>query len=182
MKYNFRYFCILLLFLLPFSVFAQTEIMELSLEHSLILLQQENKSLKIAGKEIEIAKNEHQKLNSFWYPNISAAGGFVHLSNPVQVRQSLSEYTDPAKDFIHSIFPDDQLISSILTDIGDYTLKVPLASQNLTTFDANVVWPLFTGGKRMYASRIGQTLISSAEVHKEQVNATHQALLIATNF
>ena len=182
MNYNFRYFCILLLFLLPFSVFAQTEIMELSLEQSLILLQQENKSLKIAGKEIEIAKNEHQKLNSFWYPNISAAGGFVHLSNPVQVRQSLSEYTDPAKDFIHSIFPDDQLISSILTDIGDYTLKVPLASQNLTTFDANVVWPLFTGGKRMYASRIGITLVSSAEVNKDQVNATQQALLIANYF
>ena len=146
------------------------------------LLNEQNRSLKIADKEIELAKNEHQKLNAFWYPNVSASGAFVHMSNPIEVRQSLSKYTDPAKDFIHSILPDDQIINSLLTEIGNYTFKLPLIDQNLTSIDANVVWPAFTGGKRVFASRIGKSLVSVAEVNKAQVNATQQAVLIANYF
>ena len=74
--------------------------MDLSLEQSLTLLRSENKSLRIAGKEVELAKNEHQKLNAFWYPTISAAGAYVHMSNPIEVRQSLNQFTDPAKEYV----------------------------------------------------------------------------------
>ena len=86
MIYNITHFSIALLWLLPAFASAQTEPMDLSLEQSLTLLQGKNKSLKIAGKEVELAKNEHQKLNAFWYPTISAAGAYVHMSNPVEVR------------------------------------------------------------------------------------------------
>lgn len=70
---NFTHFSIALLWFLPAFSSAQTEPMDLSLEQSLTLLRSENKSLRIAGKEVELAKNEHQKLNAFWYPTISAA-------------------------------------------------------------------------------------------------------------
>lgn len=179
---NFTHVGIALLSLFPFFVSAQTETMELSLEESLSLLREGNKSLKIAGKEVELAKNEHQKLNAFWYPNISAAGAFVHMSNPVEVRQPLDQFTDPAKDFVHSIFPDDQFISSVLDKIGQNTLTFPLVSQNLTTIDANLKWPIFTGGKRIFASRIGRTMVSVAEVNRDQVSASQQALLIENYF
>lgn len=171
-----------LLFLLPVIASAQTETVDLSLEQSMELLQKENRSLKIAGKEVELARNEHQKLNAFWYPNVSAAGAFVHMSNPVEVRQPLNEFTDPAKDFVHSILPDDQFISAILDKIGQNTLTFPLVSQNLTTVDANVTWPLFTGGKRIYANQIGKTMVSIAEVNREQVGASQQALLVESYF
>lgn len=171
-----------LLFLLPVIASAQTETVDLSLEQSMELLQKENRSLKIAGKEVELARNEHQKLNAFWYPNVSAAGAFVHMSNPVEVRQPLNEFTDPAKDFVHSILPDDQFISAILDKIGQNTLTFPLVSQNLTTVDANVTWPLFTGGKRIYANQIGKTMVSIAEVNREQVGASQQALLVERYF
>ena len=93
---NFTHFSIALLWFLPAFSSAQTEPMDLSLEQSLTLLRSENKSLRIAGKEVELAKNEHQKLNAFWYPTISAAGAYVHMSNPIEVRQSLNQFTDPA--------------------------------------------------------------------------------------
>lgn len=182
MIYNLTHFSILLLSLLPAFAAAQTETIDLSLEQSLTLLQSENKSLKIAGKEVELAKNEHQKLNSFWYPNISAAGAFVHMSNPIEVRQPLSQLTDPAKEYIHSILPNDQFISSFLDKIGQNTLTLPLVSQNITTIDANLTWPLFTGGKRIYAGKIGKQLVSVAEVNREQVRANQQALLIESYF
>ena len=182
MMYNFTHFSIALLWLLPAFASGQTETMDLSLEQSLTLLQSENKSLRIAGKEVELAKNEQQKLNAFWYPTISAAGAYVHMSNPVEVRQSLHPFTDPAKEYVHSILPNDQFISSLLDKIGQNTLTLPLISQNVTTIDANLTWPLFTGGKRIYAGKIGKTLVSVAEVNREQVSANQQALLIESYF
>ncbi len=182
MMYNFTHFSIALLWLLPAFASGQTETMDLSLEQSLTLLQSENKSLRIAGKEVELAKNEQQKLNAFWYPTISAAGAYVHMSNPVEVRQSLNQFTDPAKEYVHSILPNDQFISSLLDKLGQNTLTLPLISQNVTTIDANLTWPLFTGGKRIYAGKIGKTLVSVAEVNREQVSANQQALLIESYF
>ena len=179
---NLTHFSIGLLFLFPVLTSAQTETVDLTLEQSMELLQKENRSIRIAGKEVELAKNEHQKLNSFWYPSVSAAGAFVHMSNPVEVKQPLDQFTEPAKDFVHSIIPDDQFISSILDKIGQNTLTLPLISQNITSIDANVTWPLFTGGKRIFANKIGKTMVNIAEVNREQVNANQQSLLIESYF
>lgn len=182
MIYNLTHFSIVLLALLPAFASGQTETVQLSLEQSMEMLHKENKSLKIAGNEVELARNEHQKLNSFWYPSISAAGAFVHMSNPVEVRESLSHFTDPAKDFIQSIIPGEEFLSSLLDKIGQNTLKLPLVSQNLTSIDANVVWPLFTGGKRVFAGKIGKTMVRIAEVNRDQVSAAQQVLLIESYF
>lgn len=104
------------------------------------------------------------------------------MSNPVEVRQSLNQFTDPAKEYVHSILPNDQFISSLLDKIGQNTLTLPLISQNVTSIDANLTWPIFTGGKRIYASKIGKKLVSVAEVNREQVSANQQALLIESYF
>ena len=104
------------------------------------------------------------------------------MSNPVEVRQPLDQFTDPAKDFVHSILPDDQFISSILDKIGQNTLTLPLISQNITSIDASVTWPVFTGGKRIFANKIGKTMVGIAEVNREQVNADQQSKLIECYF
>ena len=90
---------------------------------------------------------------------MNASGAYVHLSNHIEVKEPLRQFTDPAKDFVHSIVPDDKFISSILDNIGAHTLTFPLLERNLTTIDANVMWPLFTGGKRIFASRIGNRMV-----------------------
>lgn len=73
---------------------------------------------------------------------MNASGAYVHLSNHIEVKEPLRQFTDPAKDFVHSIVPDDKFISSILDNIGAHTLTFPLLERNLTTIDANVMWPL----------------------------------------
>lgn len=173
---------LLALCLLPCASPCQNKGVELSLEESLELLHRENKSLKIAGKEVEWARNEHQKLNAFWYPSVNAAGAFVHMSNPVEVRQSLNKYTEPAKDFVHNYIPDNELIMSVLDKIGQGTFSLPLISQNITSIDATVTWPVFTGGKRIYANKIGKTMVSMAEVNRSQVDANQRSLLIEAYF
>lgn len=178
---NIRY-GILVFSLLPVALNAQNEKIELSLEQSAARLRTENKSLQIAGKGVELARNEHQKLNAFWYPSVTAAGAFVHMSNPIEVRQPLNKYTDPAIDFVETYLPAHGEIVSILEKIGQNTFTLPLISQNLTSIDANVVWPLFTGGKRVYAGRIGKTLVDLAETTRSEVGAVQQALLVETYF
>lgn len=103
------------------------------------------------------------------------------MSNPVEVHQSLNQFTDPAKEYVHSILPNDQFISSLLDKIGQNTLTLPLISRT-SRRSMQPTWPIFTGGKRIYASKIGKKLVSVAEVNREQVSANQQALLIESYF
>ena len=57
---NIVSYSILLLYLLPCASWSQGNDVDLSLEQSLDLLHKENKSLKIAGKEVEWARNERR--------------------------------------------------------------------------------------------------------------------------
>ena len=68
MKKNKLLFVLLTLCFSIIRVDAQTP---LSFEESLRLLNQGNQSLKIADKEIEIAKAERDKLNAFGIPVFS---------------------------------------------------------------------------------------------------------------
>lgn len=167
--------CILLA--LCFSVLWADAQTTLSFEESLRLLQQENQSLKIADKEIEIAKAERDKLNAYWYPSLQSTGAYVHMSEKIEVKQSLSQFTDPAKDFIHSLIPDDEIISSLLDKIGSHTLAFPLTPRNLTTVDLSAEWVLFSGGKRYRAANIGRTMVDIARENRAQTSATQQNLL-----
>ena len=62
---------------------------------------------------------------------LQSTGAFVHMSEKIEVKQPLSQFTDPAKDFVHSIIPDDQVISAVLDQIGANTLVFPLTPQKL---------------------------------------------------
>ena len=104
------------------------------------------------------------------------------MSNNIEVRQPLSDYTNPAKDYIQSIYPGEQLVTSVLDKIGSQNLIVPLAPQNLATIDANLTLPLYTGGKRIYAGNISKQMISAAKVNKEQIDAGVQILLVENYF
>lgn len=179
MKKNKRLFILLTLYFSIGQIDAQ---IPLSFEESLHLLNQGNQSLKIADKSIEIAKAERDKLNAFWYPSLQSTGAFVHMSEKIEVKQPLSQFTDPAKDFVHSIIPDDQIISSILDQIGANTLIFPLTPRNLTTVDLSAEWVLFSGGKRFRATNIGRTMVDLARESRAQVSANQQNLLVESYY
>lgn len=177
---------ILLVVIFYFSIFlgmqGQNAPMSVSYEESLRLLRENNKSIQIAKKETDIAKAEHGRMNSFWYPTLTAAGSYMHMSNKIEVKEPLSTVTNPAKDFVHALLPDDQLIAAILDKIGSYSLTFPLMGQDLTTIDANIVWPVFTGGKRIFANKIGKTLVNIAQTNEQQIDAFSQIALVDTYF
>ena len=175
---------IMVLLFIPLSAGAQYKgaTVNLTLEESYRLMNKGNQTLKIAREQIGMAREERQILNSSWYPSLDASGAYVHLANDIEVKEPLSQFTDPAKDFVHTILPDDKLISSILTQIGSYSLSFPLLKQNLTTVDAFLVWPVFTGGQRIFANKIGRSMERLAEVNMEQTGATLQASLVESYY
>lgn len=173
---------ILLIIFLGASVSATAQILSLSFDDALRQMQQGNRSLKIADKGIETARTERDKLNALWYPSLQGAGTFVHLSEKIEVKQPLSQFTDPAKDFVHNLVPDDQFISSILDQIGSHTLAFPLAPRNLTTVGLTAEWIVFSGGKRIRAGKIGNAMIDIARENLEQTDATQRVLLAESYF
>ena len=167
---------------LPLALHAQTEPYALTLQEASRWMSVRNPTVQMADKAVGMARGERQKLNAFWYPMLNASGMVAHLSDRVEVRQPLDTYTEQAKDFVQSLFPGDQLITSILDQVGSYTLSVPILQRNLTTIDANLTWPVFTGGKRLYASRIGDRMVDIAEVGKAETHALLQTELIETYY
>ena len=173
---------ILAVLFVPLVLQAQAERCTLTLQEASERMLNNNPTVRIADKAIGMARRERQKLNAFWYPMLNTSGMVVHLSDRVEVKQPLDAYTNPAKEFVQSIIPNDQLITSILDQVGSYTLSVPILQRNLTTLDANLTWPIFTGGKRVYASQIGKRMVDISEVGKEETNALLQTELVQTYY
>lgn len=173
---------ILLIILLGTGISITAQTLSLSFDDALRQMQQGNRSLKIADKGIEAARAERDKLNALWYPSLQGAGTFVHLSEKIEVKQPLSQFTDPAKDFVHNLVPDDQFISGILDQIGSHTLVFPLAPRNLTTVGLTAEWIVFSGGKHIRAGKIGNTMIDMARENREQTDATQRILLAESYF
>ena len=172
---HYKIFLCVLLF--PVSLSAQNGELSLTLEQSASLMNKGSHTLQMADKAIEIARSERQKMNAFWYPSLNASGAYVHLSNNIEVKEPLKQFTDPAKDFVHSIIPDDQIISAVLDKIGANTLVFPLTPRNLTTVDLSAEWVLFSGGKRFRATNIGRTMVDLARENRAQTAASQQNLL-----
>lgn len=164
------------------DVYITEQTLSLSFDDALHQMQQGNRSLKIADKGIETARAERDKLNALWYPSLQGTGTFVHLSEKLEVKQPLSQFTDPAKDFVHNIIPDDRFITGILDQIGAHTLIFPLAPRNLTSVGLTAEWVVFSGGKRIHASKIGNTMIDIARENREQTDATQRTLLAESYF
>ena len=173
---------ILAILCFPLSLQAQKGKHFLTLQEAAELMNRNNPTLQMADKAVGIARGERQKLNAFWYPMLNASGMVVHLSNKVEVKQPLNTYTEPAKEFIQSVIPGEEFITSILNQAGKYTLSFPLLQQNLTSIDATISWPVFTGGKRMYATRIGNRMVDMAQVGQAETRALLQTELIETYY
>ena len=173
---------ILAILCFPLSLQAQKGKHFLTLQEAAELMNRNNPTLQMADKAVDIARGERQKLNAFWYPMLNASGMVVHLSNKVEVKQPLNTYTEPAKEFIQSVIPGEEFITSILNQAGKYTLSFPLLQQNLTSIDATISWAVFTGGKRMYATRIGNRMVDMAQVGQAETRALLQTELVETYY
>ncbi|MEG0891293.1 MAG: TolC family protein [Bacteroidales bacterium] len=175
----------------------------ISLEEAIALLYVNNNAIKLTDKSLEIAKAEKQKLNSMWYPYVTATGTYMHFSNNIVAKENeVNSFLNNALSAMQQLFPhlNSQEISGILTgiegilggvgsslsnivtELNAITLNFPILKQNISTIDANITWPLFTGGKRIFANRIGKSLIATAEEIKSITTDAQLVVLVETYY
>ncbi len=179
-------------------------IIPFTLEQASQMLISNSEVIGIAEKTIDIAKAEKQKLNSAWYPFITASGGYTHTSKDISVQANAGEVLKPIEDAAAKHLPSSEQLQALLkeagpvfeqlfphlspqqiegiiggignviegigsslnnmiTEMNSLNINFPLLDKNLATIDATATWPLFTGGKRIFANKIGKSMIASAE-------------------
>ena len=154
----------------------------LSLEEAYTILLNNNNTIKITQKGIETAIAEKQQLNSTWYPIISGTGLYSHASNDIEVKLNIG---DAAQDLIHNIPDLELLLSQLLpqlqeavASLNNLNISVPILKNNITSFDIVAAWPLITGGKRIFASRIGKDLEEIAKTFNTLTINAQTALML----
>ncbi len=154
------------------------KIRELSLSEAIDLVYSGNYIIQQANKGIEIAVAEKQRLNSTWYPFITAGGTFLHMSDDIEVKENIGELAEPFAEAFPELGALAEQILPILGQYGLSTLTFPLLDNNVATIDGAVTWPLFTGGKRIYANRIGKSAIESAYLLHTAAGDSQRLLVI----
>ena len=125
-----------------------------------------------------MANFERRRVNALWWPQLQANGMYAHLSEQVEVRQPLSRFTDPAKAYVQSILPSEQLVTGLLDRVGAYTLTFPLLPQNIASVGITAEWIAFSGGKRWYADRMARSAVDVAENNSRQVAGAERVALV----
>ena len=125
-----------------------------------------------------MANYERRRVNALWWPQLQANGMYAHLSERIEVRQPLSHFTDPAKDYVQRIFPSEQLITGLLDRVGEHTLSFPLLPQDIASVGLTAEWVAFSGGKRWYADRMARSAVDVAENNSRQVADAERVALV----
>ena len=125
-----------------------------------------------------MASFERRRVNALWWPQLQANGMYAHLSEQIEVRQPLSRFTDPAKAYVQSILPSEQLVTGLLDRVGAYTLTFPLLPQNIVSVGITAEWIAFSGGKRWYADRMARSAVDVAENNSRQVADAERVALV----
>lgn len=150
------------------------QLQPLTLEEAAILLQNHNNAIKISRAATEVATAQKRELNAAWYPMISSSGGYFISKNGVSADIDVGE---TAGRLIGELFPQ---LAPLASQLKGISISIPLLDKEISTVDATAVWPLFTGGKRLFASRIGRELTNSANHLLAITMNTQMALMINT--
>ena len=149
-----------------------------SFDEARALMVENNVALKVADAEVQLARRERQRASALWWPHVQAEGAYMHLSEKVEVRQSLSYYTDPLKADVQRLLPGEQLVTGLLDRVGEYTLTFPLLPQDIASVGLTAEWVAFSGGKRLFADRVARNMVYIAQLASARVGADEEVLLV----
>ena len=154
----------------------------LSLEDAAAILKTSNNAIKRAATGTEVARAQKRQLNSTWYPNVSVAGGYFHFSNEISVEADLASAAQELAQGLTQMVPQLEMLlpqlQQIVSAISGKPLSLPILKQDIATVDAVALWPLITGGKRVFATRIGRELEATAQQMERLTENAQMALMI----
>ena len=160
----------------PLSVLGQRVEMYLSLEEAMTIAHNQNLTLALAKEGIITAKAESKELNSLWYPKLSITGEYSHSLTEIAAVTTIGEIGSELLGNITPIVNGNPIIEGLINDIGKSQLRLPIVPRNSAEVGAELTWVLFSGGRRVAASRISKGAIAVAN---EQYNIAENGVMMA---
>lgn len=163
-----------MLFILCQQTIAKGQQSEVSISFrtAVNMMFQNNPSIKAAEKNVELAKRQSQFINSSWYPTITMTGTYVLMSENIGVTQEYASLLEPIKEKYENTFIVPDVINYISNELGDLSFNVPIMENNFGSIDLEVLFPVFTGLKRIYAHQLAKDNEMMSEYEKIAVGTT----------
>lgn len=136
------------------------------------LMLENNNAIKAAKKNTELARRESQLINASWFPTITMTGTYTVMSNKIGVNQEYAPLLDPLKDKYANDILIPEILNLISNELGDLAFEVPVFEDNFGSIDIEMIYPIFTGVKRIYANKLARNNKSLSEINKEFVSST----------
>ncbi len=136
------------------------------------MMLENNKTIKAAEKGTELAKRQSQLINASWFPTITMTGTYTLMSNNIGMSQEYASLLEPLKEKYANTLLVPDVLNLISNELGDLSFDVPIFDDDLASIDLEVIYPVFTGVKRIYTNKLAKNNETLAEINKESIGAT----------
>ena len=172
------YFFISLTFLLTLESRAQM----LDFRSAANMMFENNATIKAAEKNTHFAKRQSQLINASWLPTVTMTADYTMMSNNISVSQEYASLLKPFQEKYANELLIPDILNYISDELGNLSFDVPIFDDDFGSVDIEILYPIFTGTKRLYANKLAKNNESLAEINKESIGAAKYLELINVYF
>ena len=172
------YFFISLTFLLTLESRAQM----LDFRSAANMMFENNATIKAAEKSTLLAKRQSQLINASWLPTITMTADYTLMSNKISVSQKYASLLEPFQEKYANEPLIPEILNYISNGLGDLSFDVPIFEDDFGSIDIEVLYPIFTGTKRLYANKLAKNNETLSEINKESIGAAKYLELVNVYF
>ena len=146
------------------------------------MMFENNATIKAAEKSTLLAKRQSQLINASWLPTITMTADYTLMSNKIGVSQEYASLLEPFKEKYAETPLVPEILNYISNGLGDLSFDVPILEDDFGSIDVEILYPIFTGTKRLYANKLAKSNEALSEINKESIGATKYLELVNIYF
>ena len=135
------------------------------------MMLENNATIRAAEKSTLLAKRQSQLINASWLPTITMTADYTLMSNGIGVSQDYASLLEPFKEKYAETPLVPEILNLISNELGDLAFEVPIFEDDFGSIDLEILYPIFTGTKRLYANKLAKSNEALSEINKESVGA-----------
>ena len=146
------------------------------------MMFENNATIKAAEKSTLLAKRQSQLINASWIPTITMTADYTMMSNKISVSQEYASLLEPFQEKYANEPLIPEILNYISNGLGDLSFDVPIFEDDFGSIDIEVLYPIFTGTKRLYANKLAKNNETLSEINKESIGAAKYLELVNVYF
>ena len=171
-----KYLICIMALCVPLGLFGQDAERPLTLEEAVTIARNNNLTLALAKERVATAQAQSKELNALWYPTLTLTGEYTHSLTEIAAVTTLGEIGSDLLGNLAPVISENPVIEALVNDIGKSQLRLPIVPRNSAEVGAELMWVVFSGGRRMAASRISKGVLAVAN---EQYNIAENGIITA---